>query len=87
MREARDVLGNRKPSLVVTGFELRGRYHDDDWATLLPPRRQSVASVLTLAGTLSAVAVDCGQHTSDERLFCLVELGFPDFEYQNEAVF
>ena len=87
MREARDVLGNRKPSLVVTGFELRGRYHDDDWATLLPPRRQSVAPVLILASTLSAVAVYCGQHTSNERLLCLVELGFPHLEYQNKAVF
>ena len=87
MREARDVLGNRKPSLVVTGFKLRGRYHDDDGPSLWQPRRQSVAPVLTLASTLSAVAVYCGQHTSNERLLCLVELGFPHLEYQNKAVF
>ena len=72
MREARDVLGNRKPSAVVTGFKLRGRYHDDEWSSLLQALRQSVASILKLVRKLSAVAVYCGQHTSDERLFCLV---------------
>ena len=41
----------------------------------------------SLARTLSAVAVYCGQHTSNERLLCLIELRFPNFEYQNEAVF
>lgn len=87
MREARDVLGNRKPSLVVTGFKLCGRYHDDYGPSLWQPRRQSVAPVLILASTLSAVAVYCGQHTSNERLLCLVELGFPHLEYQNKAVF
>ena len=29
MREVRDILGNRKPSVVVAGFKIRGRYHDD----------------------------------------------------------
>ena len=87
MREASDVLGNKKPSLGVTGFKLHGRYHDDYLPSLSRPRRQSVASVLALASTLSAVAVYCRQHPRNERLLCLVELGFPDFEYQNEAVF
>ena len=38
MREARYVLRNRKPSLVVTGFKMRGKYHDDYWSSLSQPR-------------------------------------------------
>ena len=38
IREARDVVGNRKPSLVVTGFKLRGGYHGDYSPSLLQPR-------------------------------------------------
>lgn len=71
MREARDVLGNRKPSPVVTGFKLRGWYHDD-WPSLSRRRTQPVAFVISFADTLRAVAVDCGQHASNERLLCLV---------------
>ena len=86
MREVRDVLVNRKSSLVVTAFNLRIRYHDDDWPILSQALRQSVASILKLVSTLNVVVVYCRQHASNERLFCLVQLGFPDFEDQNEAV-